>query len=476
VRAGTAGPAGRRVIAATAYAGRRVGVLGLARSGMAAARALAAGGAEPVLWDDSEAARAAAAAGGWRLADLSRPREAATLAALIVSPGIPHLFPEAHPAILAAEGAGVPVDNDIGLWFPALTELVSENDGPAPRIVAITGSNGKSTTTALVAHLVATTGRPVQMGGNIGRAVFDLAPPAPGEILVIELSSYQIELARALAPDIAVFLNLSTDHLDRHGGLGGYFAAKRRLFEQGAPATSVVGLDDRFGRFLANALPEGVLPFATTMRLRERSRAIFMAGDHLAEWRDGRQIGAADLRDAPALMGRHNHQNACAAWGVARRLGLGPKAIAAGFASFPGLAHRTERLGTVAGALVINDSKATNAEAAGRALSAFDRVRWIAGGRAKEGGIDCLAPLFGRIAHAYLIGEAAAGFARALGDTPHSIAGDLATATARALADAAPGEVILLSPAAASFDQFRDFEARGEAFRALVVPHLEDGS
>ena len=462
------------MIPAPEYAGRHVGVLGLARSGLAAARALAAGGAEPVLWDDHAPARQRAEEEGWRIADLTRPRALAGLAALVVSPGIPHLFPAPHPAIEAAEAAGVPVDNDIGLWFRAMMAWEPEGDGPDPKIVAVTGSNGKSTTTALLTHVLRSAGRCAEMGGNIGRAVFDLPAPQTGDIRVIELSSYQIELARSLAPDIAVFLNLSPDHLDRHGGIGGYFAAKRRLFERGAPERAVVGVDDPFGRFLAGSLGALALPVAATRRLKGAEHAVFMAGHHLSEWRAGRQLSALDLRDAPALMGAHNHQNACAAFAAARALGLGPTAIAAGFASFPGLAHRMERVGHAGGVLCVNDSKATNAEAAGQALAAFETVRWIAGGRAKEGGIASLAPLFGRIAKAYLIGEAAAEFAGSLGDTPHETAGDLETAVAHALAEATPGEVILLSPAAASFDQFRDFEARGAAFRAALAPHLEE--
>ncbi|MDT8344617.1 MAG: Mur ligase family protein, partial [Thermohalobaculum sp.] len=230
------------------FQGRRVGVLGLGRSGMPAMRALAAGGATPVGWDDSEAAREAAAAAGFAVADLTRPREAEALAALIVSPGIPHLHPAPHPAIAAAWAAGVPVDNDVGLFFQALAVV-----GAEARVVAVTGSNGKSTTTALIHHILRAAGRPVQTGGNIGRGVLDLEPPADGETVVLELSSYQIELARALAPEVAVYLNLSPDHLDRHGGIGGYFAAKRRLFEMGAPARMVIGVDDDYGRFLANA-------------------------------------------------------------------------------------------------------------------------------------------------------------------------------------------------------------------------------
>ncbi len=457
------------MIPVSAYEGKRVGVLGLGRSGLAAAKALRAGGAEPVCWDDGEVARANAAE--FEVADITREREAAGLAALIVSPGIPHLYPAPHPAIARAWASGVPVDNDIGLFFGALAEIELDDD-PAPRVIAVTGSNGKSTTTALIHHVLRSAGRRTQMGGNIGRGVLDLDPPRPGEILVLELSSYQIELARRLAPDIALFLNLSPDHLDRHGGLGGYFAAKRRLFEIGAPETAIAGIDETEGRYLASICDNPVL-VSVSERPRGEARSVFMNRNHLTEWR-GRQISAFDIRGAPALLGRHNHQNACAAWAACRAVGLAPRQIEEGFASFPGLAHRMERLGTARGVTFVNDSKATNADAAEKALVSFERIRWIAGGQPKTGGIEPLRPHFGRIAKAYLIGDAAEQFAATLGDTPHAICGDLATAVARAAADAEPGDTVLLAPAGASFDQFADFEARGEAFRALVRPLLSE--
>ncbi|MCL5777843.1 UDP-N-acetylmuramoyl-L-alanine--D-glutamate ligase [Limibaculum sp. FT325] len=458
------------------FENRRVGVLGLGRSGMPTMRALAAGGAVPVGWDDSEAARTAAEAEGFAVADLTRPREAAELAALIVSPGIPHLHPAPHPAVTAAWIAGVPVDNDVGLFFQALAVV-----GADAKVVAVTGSNGKSTTTALIHHILRAAGRPVQMGGNIGRGVLDLDPPADGEAVVLELSSYQIELARVLAPEVAVFLNLSPDHLDRHGGMGGYFAAKRRLFEMGAPRRMVIGVDDDYGRFLANSEAgededEGarVIEISAARKLRAEGWSVFMNRRFLSEWRNGRQVAAFDMGGAPALMGAHNHQNACAAWAACRALGLGPRQIEAGIASFPGLAHRMERLGTVRGIPVINDSKATNADATEKALMAFERVRLIAGGQPKAGGIEPLRPLFDRIAKCYLIGEAADAFAVTLGDAvPHEACRTLERATKAALAEAQPGEAVLLSPACASWDQFTSFEHRGDAFRALVAHHLD---
>jgi UDP-N-acetylmuramoylalanine--D-glutamate ligase len=457
-----------------AYAGQRVGVLGLSRSGLATARALKAGGAEPVCWDDDEAKREAAAGEGFGIADLTREREAASIVRLVVSPGVPHLYPQPHKAVAQAQAAGVPVDNDVGLFFAAQLSAEPEgfdDDGPSHKVIAVTGSNGKSTTTALIHHVLKAAGRPIQMGGNIGRGVLDLDPPAQGEIVVVELSSYQIELARTLAPDIAVFLNLSPDHLDRHGGIGGYFAAKRRLFEAGAPERSVIGVDEAEGRYLAGRVDRAI-SVSVKSRLRGDGWSVFMNKGHLTEWRGGKQMAAIDLRAALALQGAHNHQNACAAYAACRAVGLGPRQIEGGLLDFPGLAHRMERVGEAGGVVFVNDSKATNADAAEKALLSYENIRWIAGGQAKEGGIEPLRPLFGKVAKAYLIGEAEADFAATLGDTPHVRCGKLADAVAAARTDARPGEVILLSPACASFDQFPSFEARGDAFRALVAPYL----
>lgn len=458
------------MIVVATYSDQRVGVLGLGRSGLATARALQAGGAIPVCWDDNETARNGASE--FEVADISRPREAETLDALVVSPGIAHLYPEPHPAVVRAQENDIPIDNDVGLFFRALTDHEPEGDGADPKIIAVTGSNGKSTTTALIHHILTEAGRPTQMGGNIGRGVLDLEPPKAGEVLVLELSSYQTELATILAPDVAVFLNLSPDHLDRHGGLGGYFAAKRRLFEAGAPEHTVIGIDEPEGRYLAARL-ENPVTVSARIKLRGEPRTVFMNKNHLTEWR-GKQLAAIDLRDAPALLGAHNHQNACAAYAACRAVGLAPRQIETGLKTFPGLAHRMERLGAASGVTYVNDSKATNADAAEKALLSYDRIRWIAGGQAKAGGIEPLAGLFDRIAKAYLIGDAAETFARTLGDVPHVQCGTLAEAAAQAMQDAQDGDTVLLSPACASFDQFPSFEARGDAFRALVQPRLAE--
>jgi UDP-N-acetylmuramoylalanine--D-glutamate ligase len=465
------------MIPVTGYAGRRVAVLGLGRSGLATARALVAGGAEPVLWDDSPEARARAEAEGFALADLSRDRAWEGVTLLVTSPGIPHLYPAPNPIIARAWDLGVPVDNDIGLFFRAFATPDWNRFDTTPRVVAVTGSNGKSTTSALIHHILHEAGTPTQLGGNIGRGVLDLDPATDGMVVVLELSSYQTDLARALTPDIAVFTNLSPDHLDRHGGMGGYFAAKRRLFAEGGPDRAVVGVDEAEGRYLANQLavaPEDdrVIRISAERKLDGPGWAVFARKGFLAEWRKGRQVASVDLREVPGLPGAHNHQNACAAYAATRALGLAPKGIEAALHSFRGLPHRSQRLGEVGGVVFVNDSKATNVDSAAKALQAFPRIRWIAGGLGKEGGIAGLRPHLGGVVKAYLIGHSARDFALQLGETPHEICETMARAVARAAAEAEPGEVVLLAPAAASFDQYPNFEKRGEDFAAEVAKLL----
>jgi UDP-N-acetylmuramoylalanine--D-glutamate ligase len=456
------------------YQGRKVAVLGLGRSGLTAARALAAGGAQAVVWDDSAEARTRAEAEGLTLADLSRDAAWEGLALLVTSPGIPHLYPAPHPAIARALAEGVPVDNDIGLFFRSYATPDWDRFEQTPRVICVTGSNGKSTTTALIHHLLETAGRPAQMAGNIGRGVLDLDPAQDGEVVVLELSSYQTDLARALTPDVAVFTNLSPDHLDRHGGMGGYFAAKARLFTQGGPDRAVIGVDETEGRFLAAQIGQGpeddrVIRISSGQKLEGFGWAVFARKGFLAEWRKGRQVASVDLRPCAGLPGAHNHQNACAAYAAVRALGLSPRQIETGLASFRGLPHRSQQVAEIGGVRFVNDSKATNVDSAAKALAAFPRIRWIAGGLGKEGGIAALRPHLASVAKAYLIGHSARDFALQLGNTPHEIAGTMEQAVARAAAEAEPGEVVLLAPAAASFDQYPNFEKRGEHFAALVA-------
>ena len=455
------------------FTDQTVAVLGLGRSGLATARALKAGGANPLVWDDGQQARDSAQAEGFTLQDLTKQGAFDDVAALITSPGIPHLYPAPHPAIAAAWAAGVPVDNDIGLFFRSFATQEWDNFERTPRVVAITGSNGKSTTSALIHHILEDAGRPAQLAGNIGRGVLDLDPAHDGEVIVLELSSYQTDLARALTPDVAVFTNLSPDHLDRHAGLGGYFAAKRRLFAEGGPDRAVIGVDEPEGGYLANQLAEGptddrVIRVSSGQKLTGSGWNIFARKGFLAEWRKGRQVGSIDLREIPGLPGAHNHQNACAAYAVCRTLGLGPKQIEAAMHSFGGLPHRSQIIAESGGVRFVNDSKATNVDSAAKALQAFKSIRWICGGLEKEGGLDGLLPHVGSVVKAYVIGREAQAFAMQLRGVEAEVCGDMQTAVTRAVSEAQDGDTVLLAPAAASFDQYDSFEKRGDDFIARV--------
>ncbi len=455
------------------YKGHKVAVLGLGRSGLAAAAALTEGGAEVLLWDDAPEARAKAEAQGHTCTDLSRANALDGVAALITSPGIAHLYPHPHKIIARAMELGIPVDNDIGLFFRSYATEQWDSFEVAPRVIAVTGSNGKSTTTALIHHILQESGRPTQMGGNIGRGVMDLDPAEDGQVVVLELSSYQTDLARCLTPDVAIFTNLSPDHLDRHNGMGGYFAAKRRLFAEGGPDRAIIGVDEPEGRYLANQMSEGptddrVIRISSGQKLDGFGWTVFARKGFLTEWRRGKQTASIDLREVKGLPGAHNHQNAACAYAACRTLGLAPKLIEAALHSFAGLPHRSQLVGERNGVRFINDSKATNVDSAAKALQAFPKIRWIAGGLGKDGGIQGLLLFIGSVQKAYLIGHSARDFALQLGDTPHQICQTMQAAVSAAAADAQPGEVVLLAPAAASFDQYPDFEKRGDDFVACV--------
>lgn len=454
-------------------AGQTVAVLGLGRSGLATVRALLAGGACVVVWDDGPDAAERAHAEGVDLRDLTRPDAFRDIAALITSPGIPHLYREPHPAIARALAEGCPVDNDIGLFFRSFATQGWDNFDTMPRVIAVTGSNGKSTTSALIHHILEQAGRPTQLAGNIGRGVLDLDEAHDGEVIVLELSSYQTDLARALTPDVAVWTNLSPDHLDRHAGMGGYFAAKRRLFAEGGPDRAVIGVDEVEGRYIAGQMSQGpaddrVIRMSSGQKLGGDGWNVFARKGFLSEYRKGRQVGAIDLRPIAGLPGAHNHQNACAAYAACRTLGIGPKVIEAALHSFKGLPHRSQLIAERGGVRFVNDSKATNVESAAKALAAFDKIRWICGGLEKEGGLDGLLPA-PTVVKAYVIGREAAAFAMKLKGVDAEVCGDMATAVARAAQDAQAGETVLLAPAAASFDQYDSFERRGEDFAARVA-------
>ncbi len=448
--------------------GRTIAVLGLGRSGLSAARALRDSGAEVWVWDDNPKARDVAQGQGFDPVDLSRA-DWRHVDSLIVSPGIPHLYPTPNPIIWSAMQAGVAIDNDIGLFFRSLGGQDWANFDTIPRVIAVTGSNGKSTTSTLIHHIFDHAGRPTQLAGNIGRGVFDLDPLQDGEVVVLELSSYQTELARALTPDVAVLTNLSPDHLDRHAGLGGYFAAKRRLFAEGGPDRAVIGIDEIEGQFVANQMAQGatddrVIQVSIARKLDHAGWSVFARKGFLSEYRKGRQVASIDLRAMTGLPGAHNHQNACAAYAAARAVGIAPRVIEQAMASFQGLAHRSQTIAQYAGITFVNDSKATNVDSAAKALSAFDNIRWICGGLAKEGGLGPLPQIAAqRVKRAYVIGREAAKFAMDLG-IDCEVCTTMQVAVVKAASDAGAGDTVLLAPAAASFDQYDSFEQRGDDY------------
>jgi UDP-N-acetylmuramoylalanine--D-glutamate ligase len=464
---------GNIMIPVQGFSGKTVAVLGLGRSGLAAVAALQAGGAEVVVWDDSPDAETKAADAGVTLTNLTKQGAFKDIASLITSPGIPHLYPEPHPVIARALAEGCPVDNDIGLFFRSFATSEWDEFDSIPKVIAVTGSNGKSTTSALIHHILEHAGRPAQLAGNIGRGVLDLDEAHDGEVIILELSSYQTDLARALTPDVAVFTNLSPDHLDRHAGLGGYFAAKRRLFAEGGPDRAVIGVDEMEGRYIANQLSEGpsddrVIRVSAGQKIDGIGWSVFARKGFLSEYRKGRQVGSIDLRAIAGLPGVHNHQNACAAYAACRALGIGPRVIEAALISFKGLPHRSQLIGEKGGVRYVNDSKATNVDAAAKALAAFSKVRWICGGLEKDGGLDALLPA-PTVVKAYVIGREAAAFAMKLKGLNVEVCGDMATAVAKASAEAEAGDTVLLAPAAASFDQYDNFERRGDDFAACVA-------
>jgi len=463
------------MIAATGFAKRKVAVVGLGTSGLATARALEAGGATVVAWDDAAAKRSEATAAGFTVIDMEG-WDWTGIAALVLSPGVPLTHPEPHPAVRAATAAGVEIIGDVELFQRAVTA-----SGTGAKIVAITGTNGKSTTTALIGHMIRRCGGEAQVGGNIGKAVLELEPPTPATIYAIEVSSYQIDLAPGLAPDIAILLNITPDHIDRHGTLEHYAAVKARLFDgQTEKGTAVIGVDDALSKDIcaragARRMAK-VVPISVGKTL---GRGVYAIDGMLYDNAGTQAVKAGDLREIRTLAGAHNWQNAAAAYATGRALGYTREKIFAAFESFPGLAHRMEIVAERDGVRFVNDSKATNADAASKALGAYRNIYWIAGGKAKEGGIESLAPLFPHISRAYLIGDAAADFARTLdgkvdyrqcGTLPHAIE----AATEDAIADEAEMRIVMLSPACASFDQFKNFEERGDLFRREVLRVLAE--
>jgi len=447
--------------------GERIAVMGLGVSGLATARALSASDARVLAWDDEEGRRTAAEAAGVTMTDLNSV-DWSTIGTLILSPGIPHSFPKPHPAAAAAADAGTEIICDIELLARAQ---------PRAKYVGVTGTNGKSTTTALIGDILRAGGCNVEIGGNLGPPVLGLAPLDADGIYLLELSSFQLERINSLKLDVAVLLNLSPDHLERHGGLDGYVDAKLRILNgQTEQSTFVVGVDDeRCQAIYEEYVDDGiqcVVPVSSTMPVRG---GVYVLDGVLYDDQDERNEIVADLRTVASLPGEHNWQNAAAAYAAATAMGVERSAIKTALANFGGLPHRQEVIRKIDGVAYVNDSKATNAEAAGRALSCYPRIYWILGGEAKSDGIEPLRDRFPRIVHAFLIGAATEDFAATLdGEVPLTRAHDLETAVflagkMAANDSASPKAIVLLSPACASYDQFPSFVARGERFRTLVT-------
>ena len=457
------------MIPASSFENQAVGVFGLARSGISVAAALQTGGAHVYAWDDMPASRAGAAGEvkAWRQWPWDQ------IKALVLSPGVPLTHPRPHEIVDHARSLGVEVIGDMEL-FAREIRLDRTKPGRAP-VIAITGTNGKSTTTALIGHILSSCGFAVEVGGNIGKPVLDLSPPNGKTIYVLEVSSYQVDLSPGLAPDVSVLTNITPDHLDRHGSMENYAIVKARLLQQTPKGGHIcIGVDDPnsaaiYTRLSSNGGAEAV-PVAVGKVL---GRGVFVLDGALYDALGARATKVMDLSAAAHLPGTHNWQNAALAYAATKLFVKDAQATISAIARFPGLPHRIEEVARAGKVRFVNDSKATNAEAAERALVCFSDIYWIAGGRPKEGGIAGLKQHFPRIRKAYLIGEAADDFARSLsGQVPFQTAGTLGHATELAFADARASSVnapvVLLSPACASFDQFRDYEQRGDAFRALA--------
>jgi UDP-N-acetylmuramoylalanine--D-glutamate ligase len=454
------------MIPVTVFKGRKVALFGLGGSGLATAKALVAGGADVVAYDDNPDSTAKAAAEGITVADL-RTVHWPSLAAFVLAPGVPLTHPKPHWTVELARAAGVEIIGDVELF-------VRERRAHSPDcpFIAITGTNGKSTTTALIAHILRASGRDTQLGGNIGTAVLTLDPPKTERYYVVECSSYQIDLTPTLNPTAGLLLNLTPDHLDRHGTMQHYGEVKERLVA--GSNTAVIGVDDSYCALIADRVERAGVKVQRISKRNVVAEGFYAQDSQIMLAQGGTSSLFVDLDGIQTLRGSHNAQNAAAAIAACLAVGVSADDIRAGLKTFPGLKHRMQPVARRGSVSFINDSKATNADAAAPALSSYDRIYWIAGGLPKSGGISSLSSLFPRIAKAYLIGEAAAEFAATLGDTvPYEISGTLDKAVEHAASDAQKdentGNVVMLSPACASFDQYKNFEVRGDAFVAHVA-------
>ena len=451
---------------------KKIAIYGMGKSGCSVALALKRGGALPICWDDNVKAREKASMAGLTIEDLSKSDSWQEFSMLLLSPGVPYLHPFISKVVDRAIKAEIPIDNDVGLFFQTHFHELEKDKSKSSKTIAITGSNGKSTTSSLVHHILKNSLGSVQLGGNIGIPLFDLETALSVDATVMELSSYQLEVAKFLNADIAVFLNFSPDHLDRHNGAEGYFNAKKRLFGTSKRQISIIGVDETEGIRLYNELKArgfgSLIKISTKSIIKDDEWSVSVVSGILYEYRYGKLVSEIKIDRFEGLPGQHNHQNICAAFAVCRILDVSKDEIKNYLLNFEALPHRTQVIANINGVLFVNDSKATNAISASKALNSFSNIHWIVGGRAKAGGVKSLIEDIGSVKKAYLIGECAIDFSAQLSHVSHSIVDNLESAVKQAYNNALPGEVILLSPAAASFDNYKNFEERGDHFTKLV--------
>ena len=450
------------------YTNKVVLVLGFGKSGSSMAAALIASGSKVWIWDDNPDVLLGAKIKGFDVFNPKKNELWLTIDLLLVSPGISTLDSRAHKFVLKARSLGIFVDNDIGLFFRVLRSKKSKFSIP-PKIIAVTGSNGKSTTASLIHHILFQSGIKSQIAGNIGKGVFELKPLQNQEIVVLELSSFQLESASYLSPDIAVFTNFSPDHLERHRGLKGYFEAKKRLFQEGSPSTSIINTGSIEGRKLFSINQKMSISFSASSQKKQYCESIQYSNKHLSAWSNGKKKFFTNLEQMKNLPGSHNHENISLAYACCRAIGLDNTSIMDAVKSFEGLPHRLQQVRIKAGVTYINDSKATNIDSVVKALCAFNNIHWICGGQEKKGSMAILRQNSGVVKRAYVIGKNPNRFASKIGEIPYILCGSMEDAVKYARNTAVVGDTVLLSPGAASFDQYENFEKRGEHFVKLVT-------
>ncbi len=455
---------------------KKVGILGLGKTGLSVIRAMGKAGALLTCWDDDEEKRVNLGVNGVTVKDLKNKSLLRELDLLIVSPGIPHLYPKPHAIVSLAYELNIRVDNDIGLFFSSHIQDEYETFSTPPKIIAITGSNGKSTATALAGHLFSKVFRDVEIGGNIGKPVLELSPLKEGSIRILELSSYQIELAKNLAPNFAAFINFSSDHVQRHGGLGGYFYGKARLFLENLTEMSVINIDSAEGLFLYQRLSSSdnkIIAITSRIDVKNYLWAVSLKGYFITEWQKGRQVFSYDLRSLDNNLITLG-ESILVVYALARSYGMAPKSILSNCNGFMTLKHRNHEVDVIEGVAFINDSKATNVNATRHALKIYKNVHLILGGQAKENNFDQLQDCMENISQIYLIGEAASLIASSFQGVKFEQFNTLDKALERAISNSRKGDTILFSPACASFDQYLNFEERGDHFIYLVEKYRKN--